>query len=184
MKIPGGFRRWILVCGYNFGQKNCENFLRKIRKLLSLSLIYIGENWKVRKPYDCFMLINCLNLILIPEMSSTNNFTLENFFSDPLLSWGSTVGGRSKIWVREGGSGAASCFPGLPFPQWGVPINSWRGHPSLISREKLYVEFISGIRIVFRLFISEKKSQNFTLKPKLKILVDVCKREREIFGFS
>ena len=92
-----------------------------------------------------------------------------------------TVWGRSKIVVREGGSGAPSCFPGLPsFPQYGSFTRE--GHPKFISMVKLCVEFISGIRIVFGQFISDKKIPKVLPWSRNLKFLSMYVREREKFS--
>ena len=123
---------------------------------LALSLTHIGENWKVKKHYDCYSLISCLNTNLIPEMNSTHNFTIEINFWWPPTEWGLYWGRK----VKNRGPGRRWRSPLLlsrtTFSTVGG-THPWGGHPKFISRVKLCVEFISGLNIVFRQFISEKK---------------------------
>ena len=74
-------------------------------------------------------------------------------------------------------------FPGLHFPQ--QEIHTREGSPKIYFQCKIvrrthfwYQNRVQTIHIKAR-----KKSQSFTLKPKLKILVDVYKRERNFMIF-
>ena len=69
-------------------EKNFVRFFFGKSENFSLSLTYIDKNFKFRlqgKTLGIFLsLMNCPNTILMPEMNSTHNFTIEINFGWPL----------------------------------------------------------------------------------------------------
>ena len=63
-------------------------------------------------------------------------------------------------------------WEGAPSRNTFSPVACVCGHQNINFRVKLCVEFISGIGVVFKLFIIEKKIRSFYLKPTTKILGD------------
>ena len=92
-----------------------------------------------------------------------------------------TVWGRSKIVVREGGSGAPPAFPDYLLSH-SMGHSRVRGHPKFISMVKLCVEFISGIRIVFGQFISDKKIPKVLPWSRNLKFLSMYVRERDKFS--
>ena len=83
VKISGGSETDFWYVGKFLTTQNLLIFFpRKIRKILSLlytSNEVLGVGFRL-KLQDFFSLLNCLNIILMPEMNSMDNFTLEIFF--------------------------------------------------------------------------------------------------------
>ena len=135
-----------------FGRKNFEIFFSENQKVtISLSFLHtLVKIEKSKKHYDCYSLISCLNTNLILEMNSTHNFTIEINFWWPPTEWGLKNRGPGRRWRSP------LLLSRTTFSTVGG-THPWGGHSKFISRVKLYVEFISGLNIVFRQLISEKK---------------------------
>ena len=144
MTVLGGLRSWFLVCWLIFDKKIARNIFREIPK------ISLSPSYKHRPKFRVSVSGKNLWFFDANELFKHNSETRNEFYAQ------FHPGNKFLVTHPLGG-------PLFSTSTHGKVSTPWEGHKKLISRVKLGVEFFSGIRIVFKQFISGKNRNVFEL---------------------